>query len=225
MEEVLATGTPIRAVLASAGLEATSRGLALKAALSEAGHVPVPATDDELARLSTTQHPQGIIAVVASPAQTLERIPGGADIVVVVLDGIQDPGNVGTIVRTAQAFGAAGIVALPGTAEFANPKTLRASMGACFRMPLAAAAEPAVAAWLSQHRVLVVTASREGEPFDPTTLARPLALVLGNEGTGARSDLATRAARRVAIPMAPGVESLNVAVAAGILLHGVARER
>ncbi len=224
MEEVLATGTPIRAVLASAGLEATSRGLALKAALSEAGHVPVPATDDELARLSTTQHPQGIIAVVASPAQTLERIPGGPDIVVVVLDGIQDPGNVGTIVRTAQAFGAAGIVALPGTAEFANPKTLRASMGACFRMPLAAAAEPAVAAWLSQHRVPVVTASREGEPFDPTTLARPLALVLGNEGMGARSELG-RAGRRVAIPMAPGVESLNVAVAAGILLHGVARER
>jgi TrmH family RNA methyltransferase len=163
--------------------------------------------------------------VVRPAARELPDVPLGETSVVVILDAVQDPGNVGTIIRTALAFGAAGVIALPGTAEWTNPKTLRATMGAAFRLPVVAAAEEEVAAWLSQGRATVVATDLAGEPFDPAGWPRPIALVLGNEGAGARSKLAAAAQRRVTIPVAPGVESLNVAVAAGILLHGVAGER
>jgi RNA methyltransferase, TrmH family len=225
VEEALAAGAPLRGAVTGGALEGTGRGRALKAALLASGAEVLAVPDPDLARLAATDQPQGVVAVVEAPGAALGRVPVGPGAVLVVLDALQDPGNVGTVVRTALAFGAAGVVALPGTAELANPKTLRATMGACFRIPLAAAPEAEVAAWLARHGVTVVAAAMDGEPFDPAGLPRPLALVLGNEGAGARSALAAGAARRVTIPVAAGVESLNVAVAAGILLHGVARGR
>jgi TrmH family RNA methyltransferase len=145
---------------------------------------------------------------------------------VLALDGVQDPGNVGTILRTALALGAAGVVALPGTADLWGPKALRGAMGAPFRLPAVHAAADEFLAWVREAGVELWTTDVGGD--DVRRLgppARPAVLLLGNEGAGVRDDLAGRAARRVAIPIGAGAESLNVAVAAGILLHEVTRGR
>jgi TrmH family RNA methyltransferase len=225
VEEALATRRSFRAAVASATLEGTSRGRALKAALQAAGVAVTDASDAELASLAATETPQGIVAVLEHPISSLNDIEVGPRSVIAVLDGLQDPGNVGTIVRTAHALGAAGVIALPGTAELANPKTLRATMGAAFRIPIVPAPEADAAAWLARRSVAVVATGAGGEPFDPVQLPRPLAIVLGSEGAGARSALAAGAVRRITIPLVAGAESLNVAAAAAILLYGATRER
>jgi RNA methyltransferase, TrmH family len=142
-----------------------------------------------------------------------------------VLDAVQDPGNVGTMLRTALALGASGVVALKGTAELTNPKVLRGSMGAAFRLPAAAVDVGAFIAWASARGLELVVAAADGTPVERRPHGpAPIALVVGNEGAGVSPALAAAAARRVAIPLAPAVESLNVAVAAGILLYEVTRD-
>ena len=223
VEEAIAANVPIRAAITSPALEATDRGARLKAELDSRAALLEQTTDDELTRLADTDHPQGVVAVLAYRPAELEDLRVGPQSVVVVLDAVQDPGNVGTIVRTAHALGAAGVICLPGTAEVTNPKTLRATMGSLFRIPVVAATEPDADAWIRQRGLHLVVTAAKGEPFDPARLRRPLALVLGNEGAGSRSALAAGAAERVSIPVAAGAESLNVAVAAGIFLYGATR--
>jgi TrmH family RNA methyltransferase len=144
-----------------------------------------------------------------------------------VLDAVQDPGNVGTILRTAQGLGAAGVVALKGTADLTNPKVLRGSMGALFRLPGVPSSPEEFLDWARGRGVSLWVAAADGEPLGRLLARRgarpPIALVLGNEGAGVGGPVAAAAARRVAIPLAPGAESLNVAVAAGILLYEVMR--
>jgi TrmH family RNA methyltransferase len=180
----------------------------------------------ELEELADTEHPQGVVAVVEPRVWSLAEIPTGRGGVVLVLDAVQDPGNVGTMLRTALGLGAAGVVALTGTAELTNPKVLRGSMGAAFRLPAVSADTGAFLAWAEEHGVELWVTAADGEPLGSRggRAARPpLALALGNEGAGVSPALGAAASRRVAIPLAPGVESLNVAVAAGILLHEVMR--
>jgi TrmH family RNA methyltransferase len=151
--------------------------------------------------------------------------------VVLVLDAVQDPGNVGTMLRTAQALGAAGVVALKGTAELTNPKVIRGSMGALFKFPAVSTDEPAFLEWSRASRLEIWATAADGVPLDrpdrPDCPDRParLALVVGNEGAGVGPGLSTAAQRRVAIRLVPGSESLNVATAAAILLHEVLRDR
>ena len=145
-----------------------------------------------------------------------------------MLDAVQDPGNVGTILRTALGLGAAGVVALKGTAELTNPKVLRGSMGAAFRLPAVATDAEALLAWAGRARGRALgRRRRRRRRLRRGDRARrpPVALVLGNEGAGVgAAPSPPRRSRRVAIPLAPGVESLNVAVAAGILLYEVTRD-
>jgi TrmH family RNA methyltransferase len=223
VEEALDASVPIRAAVVSPALEATERGARLKSLLESRAAELERVDDAELARLSATEHPQGIIAVLAYREPGLERITVGPSSVVVILDAVQDPGNVGTIVRTAYGLGAAGVIALPGTGEITNPKTLRATMGAAFRLPVVSASEEEATRWVDQQGLTLATGATDGQPFEPGRLPRPLGLVLGNEGGGTRSALAAGASHRVAIPLVAGAESLNVAVAAGILLYGVTR--
>lgn len=226
IEEALAAGIVIQGVLAAPALDATPRGEALRAGL-RAASVPIETvTDDELVELADTEHPQGIVAVVAPKAWTTSDIRAARGHPVVVLDGVQDPGNLGTIARTGSAFGAAGLVALPGTADLLNPKALRGSMGALFRLPAVHLPDAEFLAWSGSAGVEVWTTDAEGEDIRHVAPpAGPVALVLGNEGAGVRSELRAASARRVAIPIAAATESLNVAVAAGILLHEVTRGR
>jgi TrmH family RNA methyltransferase len=224
VEEALAARVPMRGAVVSPTLEGTARGKALEAAL-HAGGVPLARVDDAaLAALADTEHPQGVVAVVSPPAWAFDHVALGTHDVVVVLDGVQDPGNVGTILRTAHGLGAAAVVALPGTAELTSPKTLRAGMGAFFRFPCISTDAEAFFAWASANHVETWATDAAGTPIASTPRGGgPLALVLGNEGAGVGAAVRTRAARQVAIPLRPGAESLNVAIAAAILLYEVRR--
>jgi TrmH family RNA methyltransferase len=225
VEEARSAGLKFRGAAVSPALEGTSRGKSLKAALAHGGVALAELTDRELADLADTEQPQGIIAVIEPPQWTLDDISLGARAVVLVLDGVQDPGNVGTIARTALGLGAAGLISLPGTVDLNNPKVLRGSMGALFRLPAPAVEEPALLRWLETERVALWVADAAGTPVSRLRVPDRLALVVGNEGAGARPAMTQAASEQVAIPLAPEAESLNVAVATGILLHEVRRDR
>ena len=227
VEEALASAVTLRGAAASPALESTTRGKALKATLLTRGVQVEDLTDAELEGLADTEHPQGIIAVIEPKRWTLSDIRMNPGATILVLDGVQDPGNVGTMLRTALGLGAAGLIALKGTADLTNPKVIRGAMGASFRLPAVAAAPDEFVAWVRLQRGQIWVADAAGETGD-RLLARPadrpaVALVVGNEGAGVGPSIDAAADRRIAVPLARGVESLNVAVAAGILLYEVTR--
>ncbi len=222
VEEMLAAGAVCKGAVVGPALEATPRGVALLATLEASGILVERLGDEELVKIAATEQPQGIVAVYEPRVWTLDAMMVAPRRPVVVLDGVQDPGNVGTIARTALAFGAAGIVALPGTVDLTNPKVVRAAMGALFLVPHLHAEDAAALAWLRRHGIAAWATAKDGEP-PGSHVSGPIALIFGNEGAGIRPELLAQAARRVSIPIAPEAESLNVAVAAGILLHQVTR--
>jgi TrmH family RNA methyltransferase len=226
VEEAIASGVTLRGAAASPALETTTRGKALKASLLARG-VPVEdLSDAELENLADTEHPQGVIAVVEPKRWSLDEIRMNPGATILVLDGVQDPGNVGTMLRTALGLGAAALVALKGTADLTNSKVIRGAMGASFRLPAVVAAPDEFVAWARLQRVQLWVADTDGDTETQRTPPGgrpPIALVVGNEGAGVSTAVAAAADRRVAIPLARGVESLNVAVAAGILLYEVTR--
>jgi len=229
VEEALAGGIAIRGAAVSPALESTTRGKTLKASLAERSIRVDEVADSELESLADTEHPQGVVAVIEPKRWTLEDIRLRPGSTLLVLDEVQDPGNVGTLLRTALGLGAAGVVALKGTADLTNPKVIRSAMGASFRLPAVAASQEEFLAWARLQRAEIWVADAAGDP--PQRLPRrtadraPVSLVLGNEGAGVSPALEVAAVRRVAIPLSPDVESLNVAVAGGILLYEVTRER
>lgn len=224
LEDALAAGITPRGAAVAPALEGTPRGVALKQRLQEL-QVPLELVDDqELAKLADTEHPQGIVAVIEPPTWTLESLPVSNHSIFVVLDGVQDPGNVGAVARTALGLGASAMVALSGTADPTSPKALRGSMGALFRLPHVLTTPEEFLRWLGQHRIELWNTTVDGEPVASARRQGAMALLLGNEGAGVRPELAAQARRSVAVPLRHGVESLNVAVAAGILLYEVTRE-
>ncbi len=142
---------------------------------------------------------------------------------ILVLDGVQDPGNVGTLLRTGYALGAGGVILLPGNARLTHPKVLRAAMGTSFRLPAVQLGTEEFRAWLENESVTLWATATSGR--DVSGLPRParLALLVGNEGAGVGFELEELAAVTVGVPIARDVDSLNVAVAAGIILHEVVR--
>jgi TrmH family RNA methyltransferase len=229
VEEALAGGISIRGAAVSPALESTTRGKTLKASLAEQSIPTEDIPDAQLDELSDTEHPQGVVAVIEPKRWTFEDIRLVSGTSLLVLDGVQDPGNVGTLLRTALGLGAVGLVALKGTADLTNPKVIRGAMGASFRLPAVAASPDQFVAWnrLQRAEIWVADASGENpEQLPPRSANRPpIALVVGNEGAGVSEPLERAADRRVAIPLSNQVESLNVAVAAGILLYELTRGR
>ena len=226
VEEALAAGVPIVGAAVGPALEATDRGRALKAALAKAGVALEEVDDTTLGELADTDHPQGLVAVVEPRAWGFSDLAkhDSRSTRVLALDGVQDPGNVGTILRSALALGAAGVVALPGTAELHNPKVLRGSMGAAFKLPNFHATDAELLVWVDAAKATLWTTAMDGTDIRKAQWpAGPLALLIGNEGAGVRAELATRARTSIAIPIAAGAESLNVAAAAAILLWESAR--
>ena len=229
VEEALAGGIAIRGAAVSPALESTTRGKRLKASLAERSIRTEDVADAELEELADTEHPQGVVAVIEPKRWGLDDIRLSAGSTLLVLDAVQDPGNVGTMLRTALGLGASGVVALKGTADLINPKVIRSAMGATFRLPAVAATPEEFVAWARLQRTELWVAEANGETIGRLLRGKsggaPVALVLGNEGAGVGLALDQVATRRVAIPLARDVESLNVAVAAGILLYELTRER
>src|SRR2546425_4595926 len=234
VEEALAAGVPFKGALVAPDLARTARGTALVAELQ--GHaVGVEEVGARVfAQLADTETPQGIIAVIEPRRWTAGDFAPPPGAVALVIDGVQDPGNVGTLIRTAHALGAAGTVVLRGTADPTSPKALRAAMGATFRHPVVTLDDGGFIAWARKHDVTLWAAAADGVPLPRAlgtkdggrgTRGGPIAVIVGNEGAGIRPQFNAVAAQRVAIPLAQGAESLNVAVAAGILAYEGARGR
>jgi TrmH family RNA methyltransferase len=231
VEEVLAAKLPIKGAIISSAFERTARGRELVAELERHACPVEEVPEKTIAALADTDSPQGIIAVVEPRRWKVDEIPLSATSVLLVVDGVQDPGNVGTLLRTAHALGAGGTVVLRGTADVLSPKALRAAMGATFRHPFVTLEDAAFITWARAHDVTLWAAAADGVALHQA-LAKgkakgggPIAVIVGNEGAGIRPQLNAVSAQRVAIPLAQGAESLNVAVAAGILLYEVQRGR
>lgn len=198
-------------------------------AQAEAQHLKVFSMADELLdELSEVEGPEGILATARLAYMELDELVAGLapDAILVVADGLQDPGNLGTIIRTAHAAGAAGLVLAPDTVDPFNGKTLRAAMGSHFYLPLARAGDERIAGALSAAGVrLLATDPHAGEPLWNTDLSGRIAFLLGSEAAGPRRQLLKAAEQRVRIPMPGGAESLNVAVATAISLYEAVRQR
>ena len=180
-------------------------------------------TEDVFQSATLTEHPQGIAALVEAPQFTVEAMLKGVPLVVIAA-GLQDPGNLGTLVRSAEAFGATGMILLPGTVSLWNAKTLRASSGSAFRLPVVTLTAEDAFATLRGHGVRILAAvARDGD--GETDLRGPSALLLGNEGSGLPEAWIAQADARVTIPLPGAVESLNAAVAGSVLLYEAMRQR
>ena len=224
VEEAVAAGIPMHGAALDAEAGPDARRDAVVAALVARG-VPIERVSSRVfADLAATDTPQGIVVVVEPPMRTLAELdPARGPIL--ALDAVQDPGNVGTLLRTAWALGAAGAVLLKGTADPFNAKVVRSAMGATFRFPIAVADVDEFLGWAAAAALPIWAATMDGEASGRARLPERLVLVVGNEGAGLRPEILAAAAGRIAIPLAVGVESLNVAIAAGILLHEIRRGR
>lgn len=223
LEELLASPVRVRHVLWTRDPAPAAGTVALLDRCREAG-VPCEEVDPgQLSELADTVTPQGILAIVEIPRRRWEDLPGGD---LLVLDAVQDPGNLGTLLRTAEAMGVRGAVTLEGTVDPWNPKVVRASAGSVFRLPIVCETRPEVVGRLRRGGWSVWAADAEGEPLvRGGPLPARIALVLGNEGAGISPELVDAADRRVAVELVGGVESLNVAVAAAILMDRIFSSR
>jgi TrmH family RNA methyltransferase len=226
VEELLDVGASVRGVVTAPMLQASDRGAALKSRLAQLDAPRVEVSDMDLVQLADTEHPQGVILVVEPPTWGLGDIHVAPRCPVLVVDGVQDPGNVGALCRTAHGLGAAGVLALPGTAELFAPKALRGSMGALFHLPALRCDDAVLVEWLAQQGIDLWLSDTHGTPVsDAKTHTGMVALAVGNEGAGARQALKEHATHLIDVPLVATAESLNVAVAAGILLYEVVHGR
>jgi TrmH family RNA methyltransferase len=226
VEEALRNGAPVELVvigegasLAPAGARVLAHALASRLALRRVPREQVDA-------LADAEAPQGVVAVVRAPAADAP-LPLARDGLVVVLDGLQDPGNAGAIVRSADAFGAAAVVFARGTVDPWNPKVLRGAQGSHFHLPVRtgpSAAEIAAAAKSEGHRVVATEVEGGVSLWEAAPLPRRACLILGNESRGVSPEALAAADARVTIPLRGRAESLGVAAAAAVALAWLSRE-
>jgi RNA methyltransferase, TrmH family len=241
IEDALKAGVHFESVAYSLALEASERGAQLQ---DELLHVPcrgalVP--QQILDSIADTESPQGIVAIVSRPHFELADVFNDDTPLIIIADELQDPGNIGSIIRTAEAAGASGLLTLRHTVDPFNLKALRASMGSAFRLPVVTDVKREEAIQLCKARGVRIVASRlpakergiledaaivaKESRYTEADLTTPMAIVLGREASGVSADIATEADLFVHIPMAEGIESLNVAAAATVLLYEAARQR
>ena len=220
-EEALAAGVPCRFAVTSPRLDGTPRGRALRSALLERRVEIVDVEARVLADLSHTETPQGVLLVVAEPSAGLRDLGDGP---VLVLDGLQDPGNLGTLVRVAAGFGLAGVVALKGSVDPWNSKAVRASAGGVFRLPVVRSDVAEFLQWASERELPLLSAAPGGDDVARVDAGVRWGLVVGGEGAGVGPEVLAASRDTVAIPMPGGTESLNAAVAGSILLYALTRK-
>jgi TrmH family RNA methyltransferase len=227
VDEAVASGVLIEALVYTAEYAATERGTALLDRFSRSKCRGALVPEQVMRAICDVETPQGVVALASHPVFQVEDLFEVRSPLVVVLDAVQDPGNVGTIVRAAEGAGASGVAATPGTAEPYAPKTLRASMGSAFRFPVARRADIAKVAAAARERDMQVLAStaRGDTQYTEVDWTRPSLLLVGNEGAGLSPAALALAATTVSIPLVEPVESLNAAVATAVLLFEAARQR
>jgi TrmH family RNA methyltransferase len=221
VEELLASSLRIRGVLTCDLLDRTPRGATLAAQLHARDADVLRVSEREFLSASDTEQPQGVLAIAEQPVRTVGALEIGPAGRLLVLDGIQDPGNVGTLLRTAAALGCAATLVLPGTVDPWNAKVVRSAVGMQFTHPTITCTEEELWPVLRERGIALWGADAAGAPVGRTSPPERLALVMGNEGAGLKPSVRESCDALVGIPMAPGAESLNVAVAAGILLHAM----
>ncbi len=224
IEEAVRSGLRFRAVFFSESAEPRAHKL-LPQIASQAEALLVP--DKLFSSAVPSQTPQGVAALVEVKSFSAEEVidsssPGP----VLVIAGVQDPGNLGTIVRSAEAFGAKGILLGEGTVSAYNSKVVRASAGSVFRVPTAQTKmDSAIELLRSKSLRLFATSSHKGVALPETDLSGAPAIFIGNEGAGVDKKLLTQMDELIMIPHSPRVESLNAGVAASIVLYEVSRQR
>ena len=224
LEEAIRSGLKFRAIFFSSSAEPRSERLLQQMA----AHVETVVLPDRLfASVVPTDAPQGVAALVRCKAFSVEDVLAKSVAgPIVVVAGVQDPGNLGTILRSAEAFDAGGVLLGEGTVSPFNSKAVRASAGSVFRLPLAKMAFSGALDQIRQRGLrLIATSSHKGTPLPDAKLAGPLALFVGNEGAGLSRDLVAKMDETVAIPHSSKVESLNAGVAASIVLYEIARQK
>lgn len=228
--------SPVELLACFHSSETTSRGSAIIADLERRGCPVFEMAAPVFATVSDTVNPQGVIIIAARPqyrmasAMTVQpALAGerGRAPLVVGIDAVQDPGNLGAIIRTAEAAGATGILILRGSVDPFAPKTLRAAMGSAFRLPIISDLEPAslLEAVRDYSLQLVATGAAGSLSYTDYDWRQPTLLLFGNEGNGICHELMEECDRQIRIPLCPPVESLNVAAAAAVLLFEGARQR
>jgi TrmH family RNA methyltransferase len=227
-EEALRSGLSLEAVIISEELAAKEKPAAIIAALAGAAKRTALVSEKLLESVSYTKTPQGIILLATRPETNERRLDvDRQQALIVVMHRINNPVNVGAIVRTAEAAGASGIVATAHTADPFSPKALRGAMGSAFRLRVwFGPGYDAVISWMKQREIQSVCADVHAtNSYDQVDWSKPSALIVGPESSGLSADEIAAADASVRIPMHGAAESLNVAVATGVLLYEAARQR
>jgi TrmH family RNA methyltransferase len=186
----------------------------------------VEVTDEIISRISDTESSQGIVALAVHHPCSFRDLVVQGELLIVACDGIQDPGNLGTIIRVADAAGADAVVILPGTCDPFSPKTVRATAGSIFNIPIIVSGHSEFLDYLALKVLdLIVTDVRARRSLYESDLRRPLAFVFGNEARGVSETVGSKAAESVRIPIPGKAESLNVAIAAAVCLYETVRQR
>ena len=224
VEECLQSGLALAACFHSP--ELSPRAQTILAELARRNCLLLPAAGAVMATVSDTVNSQGLIVLAERPGATLEQVLSSGW-PIVCLDAVQDPGNFGTILRTAEAAGASGVISLKGSVDAFAPKTLRSAMGSAFRLPIATdVSVEELLAKTGSAGLKIVAAAAEGETdYSNFDWRQPAMIVLGNEANGVRPELLKSCDARVNIPLRAPVESLNVSAAAAVILFEAARQR
>ena len=183
--------------------------------------------DNLFRKVSDTVSPQGIIAVLEQREISLADIILNTNPLVVVLNGLQDPGNLGTIIRTSAAAGVTAVLLTEGTVDLYNPKVIRSTMGSLFQVPIVNGLDDnEIVEWLNHNAIDIMVADLDGEEYyHSANLKEPLALVIGNENKGPNDIWKKAAYKKIKIPILESTESLNASVAGGIILYEAVRQR
>jgi TrmH family RNA methyltransferase len=219
VEELLRSGLKVQGALVAPQLLSAPRGQALRKSLDESSVEVAEVSEKDFRSAAETDSPQGVIAIGEIPTRSFDTLEIRSVCRLLLLDGVQDPGNVGTILRTAAALGATATIALPGTVDLWNPKVIRSSMGAQFAHRAFHAGSSETLAFLDRNGIELWAADAGGTALNRGDATPRLAIALGNEGSGLSPEIRAKARKTISLPIAAGVESLNVAVAAGIILY------
>lgn len=224
--EAMAAGLPIRQVAAAADAVDRPDLRPALARLSKLGVDVVTATAAVMSAISPVRSSSPIVALVERPRAEAGRVYHDTPLVVVAVD-VQDPGNLGAIVRVAEAGGATGVVAAGASADPFGWKALRGSMGSALRLPILARPDAAAAIAEARHHGcrVIATMPRQGRSLFDVNLTGPVAILIGGEGQGLTPSLLEAADERVTLPMQPPVESLNAAVTAALIVYEARRQR